>query len=400
MRARMQASVRVACRTEHDRRPRAARAPQAPPGLRLARGVLRRLAPRPGPTRRPTCCGAPTATVLAKPPQLSLALLGPHAYADGTQVLADDVIGDTTRDYAAHAAALHRNAAYNDRVYGHARRDKQGRLWLQYWLFYYYNDFQLLGPLRRRQARGRLGARADPARRRRAARAGGLLPAQDRREQAVGRRPEGRGATRRSSTSPAARTRTTSAPGSHWTGTWFDQADGKGPQIAPTLEVARRRRSPRGCTGPASWGDTKATSSPLDSSSPISPGRRPHWLDPSALSRAPSSARPHRAPPAAADQAALAARRPVVVDLRGRARRDRARRRHAPRRLRRARAHPRLRARPRQRRGRGPRGARRRRLGERRRGGRRRLRGREGRRRIRERRRRPKADAVRSQGSR
>ena len=24
---------------------------------------------------------------------------------------------------------------------------RQGRLWLQYWLFYYYNDFQLLGPL-------------------------------------------------------------------------------------------------------------------------------------------------------------------------------------------------------------------------------------------------------------
>ena len=42
---------------------------------------------------------------------------------------------------------MHRQARYANRVYGHARRDTQGRLWLQYWLFYYYNDFQLLGPL-------------------------------------------------------------------------------------------------------------------------------------------------------------------------------------------------------------------------------------------------------------
>ena len=36
---------------------------------------------------------------------------------------------------------------YANRVHGHARKDAQGRLWLQYWLFYYYNDYQLLGPL-------------------------------------------------------------------------------------------------------------------------------------------------------------------------------------------------------------------------------------------------------------
>ena len=58
-----------------------------------------------------------------------------------------DAIGDTTRDYAANAAALHEQAKYANRVHGHARKDAQGRLWLQYWLFYYYNDYQLLGPL-------------------------------------------------------------------------------------------------------------------------------------------------------------------------------------------------------------------------------------------------------------
>ena len=108
-----------------------------------------------------------------------------------------------------------------------------------------------LGPLlERRQARGRLGARADPARRGRAARAGGLL-ASTRPPRARPGATSGRhGQRRRSSTSRAARTRTTSAPGSHWTGAWFDQADGKGPQITPTLEVVEDA-SPPGCCGPA-----------------------------------------------------------------------------------------------------------------------------------------------------
>src|SRR4029079_17612253 len=81
-------------------------------------------------------------TVVARPPKLTLAFLG-SAYG----ATATDAIGDTTRTYAANAAKLHAQAKYRNRVHGHARRDSQGRLWLQYWLFYYYNDYQLLGPL-------------------------------------------------------------------------------------------------------------------------------------------------------------------------------------------------------------------------------------------------------------
>src|SRR3954468_14132107 len=80
---------------------------------------------------------------LATPPKLSLAFLGRHLYRDGTRVLADDVIGDSTRSYARNAKAVRdKDPGYRDRAYGHARRDHEGRLWLQYWLFYYYNDFQ------------------------------------------------------------------------------------------------------------------------------------------------------------------------------------------------------------------------------------------------------------------
>src|SRR4051795_2780175 len=88
--------------------------------------------------------GAPIAT----PPKLSLDYLGRHLYKDGTKVLAEDVIGDNTRTYARNAKAIRdKDPRYRDRVYGHARRDSHGRLWLQYWLFYYYNDFQLVGSL-------------------------------------------------------------------------------------------------------------------------------------------------------------------------------------------------------------------------------------------------------------
>src|SRR3954447_2535303 len=68
--------------------------------------------------------GAPLAT----PPKLSLDYLGRHTYKDGTLVLGDDVIGDSTRHYAANAKAMHnKGPQYRDRVYGHARPDKQGR---------------------------------------------------------------------------------------------------------------------------------------------------------------------------------------------------------------------------------------------------------------------------------
>jgi hypothetical protein len=236
-------------------------------------------------------------TVLAKPPKLRLAYLGPHVYADGTKILAADAIGETTRDYAAHAAALHRNPAYKDRIYGHARRDSQGRLWLQYWLFYYYNDFQLAGPLVSggkhegdwELVQFRLGPSEQP-------------------EQAVfsqHKTAESKAwaSIRKATNSPAtplvyvARGSHANyfSPGSHWTGVWFDQADGKGPQIAPTLEILQDSE-PAWVLWPGVWGDTKPTSSPLDSSSPISPGRRPHWLDPAKL----KGSTPKQAPPAPA----------------------------------------------------------------------------------------------------
>jgi hypothetical protein len=225
-------------------------------------------------------------TVLAKPPKLSLSLLGPHAYSDGTRVLADDTIGETTRDYAAHAAAFHRQAKYRNRVYGHARRDRNGRLWLQYWLFYYYNDFQLLGPLFSggkhegdwEVVQIRLGPSEQPEQ----ATYSQHKAAESRAWTDVRKAGANTPMVYISRGSHANYFRA----GAHWTGVWWDQADGRGPQITPTLEVLEDR-TPAWVHWPGSWGDTKATASPLDAASPRSPGRRPHWMDPAALVTAP-----------------------------------------------------------------------------------------------------------------
>lgn len=50
-----------------------------------------------------------------------------------------DARNDSDDDYQADAQRMHADPIYADRVYGRATRDSQGRIWLQYWFFYYYN---------------------------------------------------------------------------------------------------------------------------------------------------------------------------------------------------------------------------------------------------------------------
>lgn len=75
--------------------------------------------------------------------ELSLDLLGKERYADGNQVEEGDLIESEQDDYGEQYVALRRaNPEFRNVVYGRAVRS-HGRLWLQYWFFYFLNDYQL-----------------------------------------------------------------------------------------------------------------------------------------------------------------------------------------------------------------------------------------------------------------
>jgi predicted component of type VI protein secretion system len=81
--------------------------------------------------------------LLASGATLTLEHLAATHYADGKEVRDDDRIGDPRKNYREQYVAL--RAAHpelRNRMYGHAV-EANGRLWLQYWFFYFYNDYNL-----------------------------------------------------------------------------------------------------------------------------------------------------------------------------------------------------------------------------------------------------------------
>jgi patatin-like phospholipase len=76
---------------------------------------------------------------------LSLDFLAGPVYANGEVAHRDDYLDECGGTHAADASSMRRQPNHADIVYGHARHDEDGRLWLQYWFFYYYNDKGLLG---------------------------------------------------------------------------------------------------------------------------------------------------------------------------------------------------------------------------------------------------------------
>jgi Vacuolar protein sorting-associated protein 62 len=210
--------------------------------------------------------------------QLRLSFLG-KAYGDGTAAQATDLIDAPSRDYAAQARALHAQPVYANRVYGHAATGSDGRVWLAYWFFYFYNDYDLIGDL---LAAGRhegdwemiqlrLGE-ADQA-------PDVAVYAQHTHAEArewkkierVGERPvvyPGRGSHA-----------SYFSPGVHWTGVWFDYADGR--RSAPDLSLEILRDDDRWALWPGRWGSTTPhPDDPLDTPSPPGPGGHSQWSDP------------------------------------------------------------------------------------------------------------------------
>ena len=81
--------------------------------------------------------------LIARAPELTLGFLGREAYPDGREVSKGDYIGDPKRNYRTQYVKLRvARPELKNRVYGRAV-EAHGRLWLQYWLWYFYNDYSL-----------------------------------------------------------------------------------------------------------------------------------------------------------------------------------------------------------------------------------------------------------------
>lgn len=232
---------------------------------------------------------------------LSLAFLGDR-YPDGTRAAKTDCISDPTKKYAEQARALHAKKRYANRVYGHTVSDGT-EVWLQYWFFYFFNDYNLIGPFihaglhegdwemiqihldnekpdhavyaQHSVAEGRDWRQVD------------ILPGTQRPIVYVARGSHA----------------SYFEPGTQWTGHWFDHADGK--RRSPGLKlVVTDKSDPKfgWLRWPGRWGDTKAGDNPLDSNSPTGPAMHDQWDDPlklegSARAEAREAAGPEGPPP-------------------------------------------------------------------------------------------------------
>jgi hypothetical protein len=77
--------------------------------------------------------------------RLELDFLGATVYANGEPVHDGDYLDECGASPAADALTMRAGEGCADTVFGRARHDRDGRLWLQYWFFYYYDDKGLLG---------------------------------------------------------------------------------------------------------------------------------------------------------------------------------------------------------------------------------------------------------------
>jgi hypothetical protein len=80
-------------------------------------------------------------------PQLDLAFLNGETYGDDVaqKPAFDDYLNAHGGTYVEDAARLQARPGYGDVVYGRYVEGQDDRVWLQYWLFYYFNDKSLAG---------------------------------------------------------------------------------------------------------------------------------------------------------------------------------------------------------------------------------------------------------------
>jgi hypothetical protein len=213
--------------------------------------------------------------------QLSLGFLAGTRYENQEPVKATDVIVCSRRDYRDQYVALRRDRAYANRMYGRLSEDR-GRVWLQYWFFFFYNDYSLAGGFGLHECdwemvQFRMGE-------------GDEVPdlavyAQHRWAEVAPwgevEKLDGEPVT------PVVYV----ARGSHAayfhagyqeTEAWYDLADGK--RATPKLELeVVGDQEPSWAAWPGVWGGTRARIAGLETGSPTAPCRHAQWAHPAAL---------------------------------------------------------------------------------------------------------------------
>jgi hypothetical protein len=221
-------------------------------------------------------------------PRLSLDFLGPDTYGNGEEVKKTDLIGDSKKDYAEASRELHKDPNYRNRMYGRAVTDPTGQLWLQYWFFYFYNDYNLIGGFFGvglhegdwEMIQLRLTAKGVPD----YAVYAQHKEADVRRWGQVDVVP----GTKRPLVYVARGSHASYfEPGKHPLAVSYDWADGKRRSPEVKLEIVREEEPEwRWILWPGQWGDTKQPGPihlPLNSNSPTGPCRHGQWEDPRKL---------------------------------------------------------------------------------------------------------------------
>jgi hypothetical protein len=238
--------------------------------------------------------------------RLTAAFLGGPTYGDGTPAGRDDYLDQCGGFPAEDARQLRQDGS--DVVYGRARRDDSGYLWLQYWLFFYWHDKGLLGLEQHggdwQLVQLRVGDEGVPNAATFARHSGADSLAWDQVEFDAG--PDGAVPVlyvARGSHAPLPR------PGSFEAPVLADHNDGLGPRSRPQLEPIGDE-TPSWVRWPGRWGSTRRREY-FEGDSPRGPREHPGWWTPAKLHR---EARAWEGSPGPAQVAAVPA--PVRVEAR------------------------------------------------------------------------------------
>jgi len=210
-------------------------------------------------------------------PQLTIDFLGGSRYGDEETVAKTDYLDAVGRDYVLDARQMHARSEYANRVYGHLARDpSNGRAFLQYWFFYYWNNKAFLGfGLHEgdwEMVQIGLGDDGKPQTM--------VFAQHDHAERCAwsdvkrdGERPQVFVARGSQASYPR--------PGRHKAPLVPDQADGKGATISPALEVIGDG-DPGWADWPGRWGSSRARNL-AESNSPRGPRYHGQWAAPASF---------------------------------------------------------------------------------------------------------------------